>query len=82
MHYKAQDLSLTIIFTGITRSIDPRDTLSLLHTAGDQDCLQGLHKRSPVLFSVDSVSGCKLRQDTVTLKSDHYVQVFMSQYIM
>ncbi|XP_027147057.1 tectonic-1 isoform X2 [Larimichthys crocea] len=46
---------------GITRSIDPRDTLSLLHTAGDQDCLQGLHKRSPVLFSVDSVSGCKLR---------------------
>ncbi|XP_042349796.1 tectonic-1-like [Plectropomus leopardus] len=46
---------------GIARSIDPRDTLSLLHSAEDQDCLQGPHQRSPVLFGVDSVSGCTLR---------------------
>ncbi|KAL7395646.1 hypothetical protein ABVT39_020737 [Epinephelus coioides] len=48
---------------GIARSIDPRDTLSLLHSTEDQDCLQGPHRRSPVLFGVDSVSGCTLRQD-------------------
>ncbi|XP_068570288.1 tectonic-1 isoform X3 [Cebidichthys violaceus] len=46
---------------GIARSIDPRDTVSLLHSAEDQDCLQGPHKRSPVLFGLDSVSGCTLR---------------------
>ncbi|XP_031733485.1 tectonic-1 isoform X1 [Anarrhichthys ocellatus] len=46
---------------GIARSVDPRDTVSLLHSAEDQDCLQGPHKRSPVLFGLDSVSGCTLR---------------------
>ncbi|XP_076595988.1 tectonic-1 [Chaetodon auriga] len=46
---------------GISRSINPRDTLSLLHSAEDQDCLRGPHKRSPVLFGLDSVSGCTLR---------------------
>ncbi|XP_034739153.1 tectonic-1 [Etheostoma cragini] len=46
---------------GIARSVDRRDTLSLLHSAEDQDCLQGPHQRSPVLFGVDSVSGCTLR---------------------
>ncbi|XP_051277192.1 tectonic-1 isoform X2 [Dicentrarchus labrax] len=46
---------------GIVRSIDPRDTLSLLHSAEDQDCLQGPQQRSPVLFGLDSVSGCTLR---------------------
>lgn len=46
---------------GIVRSIDLRDTLSLLHSTEDQDCLQGPHKRSPVLFGQDSVSGCLLR---------------------
>nr|XP_046262426.1 tectonic-1 [Scatophagus argus] len=46
---------------GIARSIDPRDTLSLLHSAEHQDCLQGPHKRSPVLFGLDFVSGCTLR---------------------
>ncbi|XP_075902747.1 tectonic-1-like [Nelusetta ayraudi] len=46
---------------GLTRSVEPSDTLSLLHTAGDQDCLQGPHQRSPVLFGVDSVCGCTLR---------------------
>lgn len=70
-------LSLTVVFTGITRSIDPRDTLSLLHSAEDQDCLRGPHQRSPVLFGVDSVSGCSLRQDTLTLNNtDHSVQVW------
>lgn len=78
-------LSLTVVFTGITRSIDPRDTLSLLHSAEDQDCLRGPHQRSPVLFGVDSVSGCSLRQDTLTLNNtDHSVQVrcfLMSSYM-
>ncbi|XP_023273615.1 tectonic-1 isoform X1 [Seriola lalandi dorsalis] len=46
---------------GIVRSIDLRDTLSLLHGAEDQDCLHGPHQRSPVLFGLDSLSGCTLR---------------------
>ncbi|XP_053180447.1 tectonic-1-like [Scomber japonicus] len=46
---------------GIVRSVDPRGTLSLLHSSVDQDCLQGPHQRSPLLFGVDSVSGCTLR---------------------
>ncbi|CAI5682202.1 tectonic-1 isoform X1 [Oreochromis niloticus] len=46
---------------GIVRSIDLRDTLSLLHSTEDQDCLQGPHQRSPVLFGQDSLSGCLLR---------------------
>ncbi|XP_053284771.1 tectonic-1 isoform X2 [Pleuronectes platessa] len=50
---------------GIVRSIDSRQTLSLLDAAEDQDCLRGLHQRSPVLFGLDSVSGCTLRlEDT------------------
>ncbi|XP_034454657.1 tectonic-1 isoform X2 [Hippoglossus hippoglossus] len=50
---------------GIVRSIDSRETLSLLDAAEDQDCLRGLHQRSPVLFGLDSVSGCTLRlEDT------------------
>ena len=63
MLYIAQDLSLTGVFTGIVQSVDPRDTLSLLHSTEDQDCLLGPHQHSPVLFGVDSVSGCTLRQD-------------------
>ncbi|XP_040904647.1 tectonic-1-like isoform X2 [Toxotes jaculatrix] len=51
---------------GIVRSIDPRDTLSLLHSAEDQDCLRGPHRRSPVLFGLDSVSGCTLRLEDAT----------------
>ncbi|XP_019934290.2 tectonic-1 isoform X2 [Paralichthys olivaceus] len=46
---------------GIVRSIDPRETLSLLDAAEDQDCLRGPHQRSPVLFGLDSMSGCTLR---------------------
>uniref|UniRef100_A0A3B5A843 Tectonic family member 1 n=1 Tax=Stegastes partitus TaxID=144197 RepID=A0A3B5A843_9TELE len=46
---------------GIARSVEPTDTLSLLHSAEDQDCLQGPHRRSPVLFGHNSVSGCTLR---------------------
>ncbi|XP_013880508.1 tectonic-1 isoform X2 [Austrofundulus limnaeus] len=52
---------------GITRSIQLRDTLSLLHvSAEDQNCLQGPHQRSPVLFGLDSVSGCTLRLEDIT----------------
>ncbi|XP_070693441.1 tectonic-1 [Pempheris klunzingeri] len=50
---------------GIARSIDLRDTLSVLQGADDQDCLRGPHQRSPVLFGLDSVSGCTLRLDDV-----------------
>ncbi|XP_029296843.1 tectonic-1 isoform X2 [Cottoperca gobio] len=58
-------VSGTRIAEGFARSMDPRDTLSLLHSAEDQDCLQGTHQRSPVLFALDSVSGCTLRlEDT------------------
>ncbi|XP_067330928.1 tectonic-1 isoform X1 [Channa argus] len=46
---------------GIVRSINPRDTLSLLQSGENQDCLHGPHERSPVLFGLDSVSGCTLR---------------------
>ncbi|XP_068181555.1 tectonic-1-like isoform X2 [Antennarius striatus] len=54
-------LSGTRTSDGIVRSIDPGDTLTLLHSRGDQDCLQGLHQRSPILFGLDSMSGCTLR---------------------
>ncbi|CAF91512.1 unnamed protein product, partial [Tetraodon nigroviridis] len=42
-------------------SINPRNTLSVLYSTGDQDCLRGRHQRSPILFGVDFVSGCTLR---------------------
>ncbi|KAK2843996.1 hypothetical protein Q5P01_010655 [Channa striata] len=51
------------VLTGIVRSIDSRDTLSLLYSGENQDCLQDPHRRSPVLFGLDSVSGCTLRLD-------------------
>ncbi|CAK6977854.1 tectonic-1-like [Scomber scombrus] len=54
-------MEFAIFLTGIVRSVDPRGTLSLLHSSEDQDCLQGPHQRSPLLFGVDSVSGCTLR---------------------
>ncbi|XP_071398036.1 tectonic-1-like [Centroberyx affinis] len=46
---------------GIARSADPRETLTILQSAEDQDCLHGLHQRSPILFGRDSVSGCTFR---------------------
>ncbi|KAJ4945957.1 hypothetical protein JOQ06_023635 [Pogonophryne albipinna] len=54
------DWSLTVVLTGIVGSLDPRDTLSLLLSAEQQDCLRGPQQRAPVLFAVDSVSGCTL----------------------
>ncbi|XP_028272264.1 tectonic-1-like [Parambassis ranga] len=48
---------------GIVRSINLRDTLSVLRSSEDQDCLQGPHQRSPVLFGLDTESGCTLRMD-------------------
>ncbi|KAF7227874.1 tectonic family member 1 [Nothobranchius furzeri] len=50
---------------GITRSINPRETLSLLTSAENQDCLLGPHQRSPVLFGLESTSGCTLRLDDI-----------------
>lgn len=60
-------LSLTIFFTGIVRSLNPRDTLTVLSSTESQDCLQDPHQRSPILFGVDFVSGCSLRWDLLTL---------------
>ncbi|XP_074530834.1 tectonic-1-like [Halichoeres trimaculatus] len=54
-------VSGTKVADSISRSMDPRDTLSLLYSPQDQDCLQGRHQRSPVLFGLDSASGCTLR---------------------
>uniref|UniRef100_A0A1A7WJJ0 Tectonic family member 1 n=1 Tax=Iconisemion striatum TaxID=60296 RepID=A0A1A7WJJ0_9TELE len=50
---------------GITRSINPKNTLSLLVSAQNQDCLLGPHQRSPVLFGLESTSGCTLRLDDI-----------------
>ncbi|KAK5925614.1 hypothetical protein CgunFtcFv8_018124 [Champsocephalus gunnari] len=50
-----------VVLTGIVGSLDPRDTLSLLLSAEQQDCLRGPQQRAPILFAVDSVSGCTLR---------------------
>lgn len=73
-------MSFSLIYsTGLIRSVEPSDTLSLLHTAGDQDCLQGPHQRSPVLFGVDSVCGCTLRQGTVQHTADHPIQAQCGQ---
>lgn len=54
--------ALTAFSTGISRSTELRDALSLLHSSAEQDCLRGPHRRSPVLFGVNAVSGCTLRQ--------------------
>ncbi|XP_060905053.1 tectonic-1 [Labrus mixtus] len=59
---------------GITRSIAPGDTLSLLHSAQDQDCLRGRHQRSLVLFGLDYVSGCTFRlEDAANCSQVHQV---------
>lgn len=54
-------VSGTMTADGIVRSISPTDTLSVLHSGENQDCLRGPHQRSPILFGVDFVSGCTLR---------------------
>uniref|UniRef100_A0A3B5MAE6 Tectonic-1-3 domain-containing protein n=1 Tax=Xiphophorus couchianus TaxID=32473 RepID=A0A3B5MAE6_9TELE len=48
------------------RSMNLRDTLSLLQSTKDQDCLKGPHQRSPVLFGQDYMSGCTLRLEDIT----------------
>lgn len=51
---------------GLSRSSNPEDTLSLLQSSVDQDCLWGPQLRSPVLFGLDSVSGCTIRLEDTT----------------
>ncbi|XP_061692062.1 tectonic-1 isoform X4 [Syngnathoides biaculeatus] len=41
--------------------INPGDTLSLLQGSANHNCLNGLHQHSPILFGVESMSGCTLR---------------------
>lgn len=76
--YKAKNLSLTIVFTGIIRSTDPRETLTFLQSAKDQDCLHGPHQRSPILFGVDVLSGCTLRPDV--LHSAKHISAYLYNY--
>ncbi|TNM99030.1 hypothetical protein fugu_013594 [Takifugu bimaculatus] len=56
---------LAQILGGIVISLNPRDTLSVLSSSENQDCLQDPHQRSPILFGVDFVSGCSLRMEEV-----------------
>ncbi|XP_051917049.1 tectonic-1-like [Hippocampus zosterae] len=44
---------------------NPGDTLSILPISANQNCMNGPHQRSPVLFGVDSISGCTLRLEEV-----------------
>uniref|UniRef100_A0A672F803 Tectonic-1-3 domain-containing protein n=2 Tax=Salarias fasciatus TaxID=181472 RepID=A0A672F803_SALFA len=46
---------------GISRSLDPADWLSVPLSSEDQDCLRPSPRRSPLLFGLDSASGCTLR---------------------
>ncbi|KAM3612297.1 uncharacterized protein V6R79_006463 [Siganus canaliculatus] len=54
-------LSGTQTDNGIARSISPKDSLSVVQSTGNQDCVQGSQQHSSVQFGVDSVSGCTLR---------------------
>ena len=54
-------VSGTMTADGIVRSINARDTISILHSSKNQDCLRNPHKRAPILFGIDFVSGCTLR---------------------
>uniref|UniRef100_A0A671T839 Tectonic family member 1 n=1 Tax=Sinocyclocheilus anshuiensis TaxID=1608454 RepID=A0A671T839_9TELE len=46
---------------GIVQSANPTGSLTILQNSGDQDCLSGSSRRSPVLFGIDMVSGCTLK---------------------
>lgn len=54
-------VSGTMRADGVVRSINPGDTMSVLYSAENQDCLRDPHQRSPILFGIDFVSGCTLR---------------------
>ncbi|XP_077433953.1 tectonic-1-like isoform X2 [Vanacampus margaritifer] len=45
---------------GRVLNINPGDTLSLLQSSANHNCMNSPHQRSPVLFGVDSMSGCTL----------------------
>ncbi|XP_077099155.1 tectonic-1 [Siphateles boraxobius] len=46
---------------GIVQSTDPKGSLTILQNSGNQDCLLGSSQRSPVMFAIDTVSGCTLK---------------------
>ncbi|XP_057176534.1 tectonic-1 [Triplophysa rosa] len=46
---------------GVVQSTDPKGSLTILQNSGEQDCLLGSSRRSPVLFGIDMVSGCTFR---------------------
>ncbi|KAM9834738.1 tectonic-1 isoform X8 [Syngnathus typhle] len=53
------------IAEGMVLNVNPEDTLSLLQSSANHDCMNSVHNRSPVLFGVDSISGCTLRLEDV-----------------
>nr|XP_049595867.1 tectonic-1 isoform X2 [Syngnathus scovelli] len=53
------------IAEGMALNVKPGDTLSLLQSSANYNCMNSLHNRSPVLFGVDSISGCTLRLEDV-----------------
>ncbi|XP_056130764.1 tectonic-1-like [Lampris incognitus] len=48
---------------GIGQSTDLRGTLTTLQGITHQDCFHGPHRRSPVLFGLNTVSGCMLSME-------------------
>lgn len=46
---------------GIVQNTDPKGSLTILQNSGEQDCMFGSSRRSPVLFGIDMVSGCTFR---------------------
>ncbi|XP_037118730.1 tectonic-1 isoform X8 [Syngnathus acus] len=61
-----QEIAEYPLFTnGMVLNVNPEDTLSLLQSSANHDCMNSLHNRSPVLFGADSISGCTLRLEDV-----------------
>ncbi|KAM9834748.1 tectonic-1 isoform X15 [Syngnathus typhle] len=61
-----QEIAEYPLFTnGMVLNVNPEDTLSLLQSSANHDCMNSVHNRSPVLFGVDSISGCTLRLEDV-----------------
>lgn len=46
---------------GIVQFADPKGSLTTIQTSVDQDCLRGSSRRSPVLFGINTISGCTLK---------------------
>ncbi|XP_057705498.1 tectonic-1 isoform X2 [Corythoichthys intestinalis] len=59
-------LSGQAIAEGMLLNSNPGDRLSLLQSSANHNCMNSPHQRSPVLFGVESMSGCTLRLEDTT----------------